>query len=98
VAQPDGIDPISEKQKATRCNSGTEILPYMLRLIFEKKFFYGPSSCIFFFIFLKLNEKCPDTCSDPFHITPEPLKMVFDIKKLIKGAKRVTKRGQKLYK
>jgi hypothetical protein len=53
--------------------------------------------CIFFY-FLKLNKKCPDTCSDPFYMTPEPLKMVFDIKKLIKGAKRVTKRGQKLYK
>jgi hypothetical protein len=34
----------------------------------------------------------------PSHITPEPLKMVFGIKKLIKGAKRVTKRGQKVYK
>jgi hypothetical protein len=52
----------------------------------------------FFFIFLKLRRKRPDTWSIPSHITPEPPKMIFGLKKLIKGPKRVTKRGQKLYK
>jgi hypothetical protein len=48
-----------KKQKATRCNSGDEILPYMLRLIFE--IFFMDRPYVFFFFFLKLNEKCPDT-------------------------------------
>jgi hypothetical protein len=47
------------KQKATRCNNGDEILPYMLRLIFGKKFMDRPY--VYFFYFLKLNEKCPKT-------------------------------------
>jgi hypothetical protein len=70
---------------------------------FWKKF-YGPPLCVyiffffFFFIFPKLQRKRPDTWSIPFHITPEPPKMIFGLKKLIKGPKRVTKRGQKLYK
>jgi hypothetical protein len=86
-----------EKPKATRCNSGDQILPYMLRLIFGKKF-YGPPLCVFLFDFLKLQRKRPDTWSIPLHITPEPPKMIFGLKKLIKGPKMVTKRGQKLYK
>jgi hypothetical protein len=75
----------------------------MLRLIFGKKKIYGPPLCVYFFYFLffifpKLQRKRPDTWSIPFHITPEPPKMTFGLKKLIKGPKRVTKRGQKLYK
>ena len=69
----------------------------MLRLIFEI-FFMDRPYVYFFVIFLKLNEKCPNTCSDPFQITPEPLKMVFGIKKLIREARKLTKRGQKVYK
>jgi hypothetical protein len=38
-----------KKQKATRCNSGDEILPYMLRLIFEKKIMDRPY--VYFFLF-----------------------------------------------
>jgi hypothetical protein len=41
-----------KKQKATRCNSGDEILPYMLRLIFEKKIMDRPYVYFFFFFFL----------------------------------------------
>jgi hypothetical protein len=52
VAQPDGIDPISEKQEATRCNSGDEILPYMLRLIFGKKIMDRPYVYFFLFFFI----------------------------------------------
>jgi hypothetical protein len=70
----------------------------------KKKSFYGPPLCVyyffffFFFIFLKLRRNRPDTWSIPSHITPEPPKMIFGLKKLIKGPKMVTKRGQKLYK
>jgi hypothetical protein len=42
---------MSEKQKATRCNSGDKILSYMLRLIFGKFFMDRPYVCIFFFFF-----------------------------------------------
>jgi hypothetical protein len=43
------------RKKATRCNNGDEILPYMLRLIFLKNKikFYGPSLCIFLFYFFE---------------------------------------------
>jgi hypothetical protein len=87
-----------EKPKATRCNSGDQILPYMLQLIFGKKIMDRPYVYIFFIFFSKLQRKCPDTWSIPSHITPEPPKMIFGLKKLIKGPKMVTKRGQKLYK
>ena len=63
ASQPGGVDPIFEKQKATRCNSGDKILPYMLRLIFEK-FLWTAIMCIFF-IFSKLNENVP--IPDQFH-------------------------------
>jgi hypothetical protein len=55
------------KQKATRCNNGDEILPYMLRLIFGKKImnrsyvYFYLFIYLFYFFFLKLNEKCPNT-------------------------------------
>jgi hypothetical protein len=65
--------------------------PYVYIYIFFYFFF-------FFFFSPKLQRKRPDTWSIPFHITPEPPKMTFGLKKLIKGPKRVTKRGQKLYK
>jgi hypothetical protein len=77
----------------------------MLRLIFGKKFMDRPYVYIifyfffiFFYFFLKLRRNRPDTWSIPSHITPEPPKMIFGLKKLIKGPKMVTKRGQKLYK
>jgi hypothetical protein len=41
---------MSEKPKATRCNSGDKILSYMLRLIFGKKIMDRPY-VYFFFIF-----------------------------------------------
>ena len=50
---------------------------------------------IYIFYFLKLNEKCPNTWSNPSHITPEPLKMVFGIKKLIRGPKKWQKEVKK---
>jgi hypothetical protein len=69
---------------------------------FWKKKIYGPPLCVyyyfFFIIFLKLRRNRPDTWSIPSHITPEPPKLIFGLKKLIKGPKMVTKRGQKLYK
>jgi hypothetical protein len=40
-----------EKPKATRCNSGDQILPYMLRLIFGKKIMDRPYVYFFFYIF-----------------------------------------------
>jgi hypothetical protein len=67
----------------------------------KKKKNYGPPLCVYYFIFfffLKLRRNRPDTWSIPSHITPEPPKMIFGLKKLIKGPKMVTKRGQKLYK
>jgi hypothetical protein len=42
---------MSEKPKATRCNSGDKILSYMLRLIFGKKFMDRPYVYFFFFFF-----------------------------------------------
>jgi hypothetical protein len=48
------------KKKAMRCNGGDEILPYMLRLIFEF-FFMDRPYVYFYFYFLKLKEKCPNT-------------------------------------
>jgi hypothetical protein len=69
---------------------------------FWKKKLWTALMCIllffFFFFFLKLRRNRPDTWSIPSHITPEPPKMIFGLKKLIKGPKMVTKRGQKLYK
>jgi hypothetical protein len=66
---------------------------------FWKKKLWTALMCIFFFFFFsKLQRKRPDTWSIPFHITPEPPKMIFGLKKLIKGPKMVTKRGQKLHK
>jgi hypothetical protein len=47
---------MSEKPKATRCNSGDKILSYMLRLIFGKKI-YGPPLCVFFFFFFETSMK-----------------------------------------
>jgi hypothetical protein len=80
--------------------------PTLYALVDFWKIFYGPPLCVyiffifffFFFFFPKLQRKRPDTWSIPFHITPEPPKMTFGLKKLVKGPKRVTKRGQKLYK
>jgi hypothetical protein len=40
-----------EKPKATRCNSGDQILLYMLRLIFGKNFMDRPYVYFFFFFF-----------------------------------------------
>jgi hypothetical protein len=45
-----------EKPKATRCNSGDQILPYMLRLIFGKTFMDRPYVYIFLFFFLYFSE------------------------------------------
>jgi hypothetical protein len=64
---------------------------------------YGPPLCVYIYIYIyfffpKLQRKCPDTWSIPSHITPEPPKIIFGLKTLIKGPKMVTKRGQKLYK
>jgi hypothetical protein len=44
-----------EKPKATRCNSGDQILPYMLRLIFGKKFMDRPY--VYFFYFFETSTK-----------------------------------------
>jgi hypothetical protein len=66
-------------------------LTYMLKLILGKNFMDCQN-------FLKTQKKCPNTRSNPSHITPKSLKMVFGIKKLIREAKKVTKRGQKVYK
>jgi hypothetical protein len=66
-------------------------LTYMLKLIRGKNFMDRQN-------FLKTQKKCPNARSNPSHITPESLKMVFGIKKLIREAKKVTKRGQKFYK
>jgi hypothetical protein len=52
--------------------------------------------CIFFFFFfLKLQRKRPDTWSIPFHITPEPPKMIFWIKETDKRAQNGDKKRPK---
>jgi hypothetical protein len=48
---------MSEKPKATRCNSGDKILSYMLRLIFGKIFMDRPYVYIFFFFFFETSTK-----------------------------------------
>jgi hypothetical protein len=42
---------LKKKQKATRCNSGDKILPYMLRLIFEN--FFMDRHYVYFFLFFR---------------------------------------------
>jgi hypothetical protein len=48
-----------KKQKATRCNSGDQILPYMLRLIFGKKKFMDRLYVYIYIFFFELNDNVP---------------------------------------
>jgi hypothetical protein len=63
-------------------------LTYMLKLILGKKIMDRQN-------FLKTQKKCPNTRSNPSHITPESLEMVFGINKLIREAKKSDKKRPK---